>query len=173
MKLLALFAIILSSSAMANSARIGDQASLVGSMSGQQMTLATEVTSYDAGADSYTLRATYTIPGQGTFNQESQITGEEIMTPEKGDLMLVMCSQMGGMIEELSLSMGRFTACKLAVQDALNAGLVEEVDFFTSFMGDDQILKGELWLGKFPIHGIGRMVTPEQSMTLENFRWAK
>lgn len=173
MKLVALFALLLSSSLMANTARIGDQASLVGSRSGQQMTLMTEITSYDAGADSYTLRGTFTVPGQGTFSEESQITGEEIMTPEKGDLILVMCSQMGGVIEELALSMGRFTTCKLAVQDALNAGLVEEVDFFTAKMGDDQILKGELWLGKFPIHGVGRVVTPEQSMTLESFRWSK
>lgn len=171
MKMLALFAFILSSSAMASSARIGDQAVLVGSMNGQQMNLGTEVTSYDAAADTYTLHASYTIPGQGTFNQETQITGEEIMTPEKAELMLLMCSQMGGVIEELSLSMGRFTACKLAVQEAAAAGLVEEVEFFSEIMGDDQILKGELWLGKFPIHGIGRMVTPEQSMTLENFRW--
>ncbi len=173
MKMLALFALILCSSAMANSARIGDQASLVGTMSGQQMNLITEITSYDGSADSYNLRATYTIPGQGTFNQESQITGEELMTPEKAELMLLMCSQMGGVVEELSLSMGRFTACKLAVQDAAAAGLVEEVGLFTEIMGDDQILKGELWLGKFPIHGIGRMVTPEQTMTLESFRWGK
>lgn len=172
MKILAFATLFLSLSTFASSNRVGDEATLVGNYNGQQVILKSQITKFIANEAKYIVKNTTTVPGQGTFSEETLVTEDEIMTPDKAQLILVMCPQVGGVVEELTLSMGRFTTCKISVQDALSAGLLD-VAGYAPETGDDTILKGALWLGNFPIQGVGRMITPDQTLSLESFRWAK
>lgn len=168
-----LFSLLLTSySAFAGSNRVGDESMLVGNFSGQQVILKSQITKHVAAEGKFLVKNITTVPGQGTFTEDTLVTEDEIMTPEKAELIIVMCPQVGGVVEELTLSMGRFTTCKISVQDAMAAALIDTTPLMQE-MGDDTILKGALWLGNFPIQGIGRIITPDQTLSLESFRWAK
>ena len=172
MKTLVFAVLLASTNLFAQNARVGDSATLVGTLSGQTIITNNEIIAYDANEDKYLMASNVMIPGQGTFTQNTELTADELMTPEKGQLIVVMCPQVGGVVEEIDLSMGRFTTCKLPVQNAIDSGLVNASVLAELTSGDDQILKGAMWLGKFPISGIARIITPEQSFSLENFKWS-
>src|SRR5690606_31825248 len=101
MKILALATMFISLSSFASANRVGDEAMLVGNYNGQQVVLKSQITKYVPNEAKYIVKNTTTVPGQGTFSEEVLVTEDEIMTPEKAQLILLMCPQVGGVVEEL------------------------------------------------------------------------
>lgn len=164
-KSLLLLSIFCSFSTLANSKNVGDRATYTVNFQGIEAKTESVVTGLNRSTSEFNLRTTTTTQGQSEVTNE-KIPTEDLMTIEAANSILDNCQFMGGRTERIQLAGKIRTTCKVEASSDSVLPLVTKSGFQLT-----KEAKGHVWIGRFPIHGIGKLETEEVTMTLQSMSW--
>jgi hypothetical protein len=160
-----LLSLVFSLNSFSQTENVGNKAVYDVNFQGIEAVTETVVTGVDRSSSEYNLKTTTTIQGQSEVTTE-KVPSEDLMTREGARGILENCQFMGGRTERIHLAGALRTTCKLEATSDSVLPLVTKSGF--------QLTKetsGFVWIGAFPIHGIGKLETEELTMTLKQMNW--
>ena len=114
---LAVVLTITSFNLFAGEPKVGDYATYSFTTNGFQGTSKNELTSFDAASNSFVKTVTTTFNGQ-TQSQSETVRADELSSTDQLQALLALCEDpnVGGTIEQISITAGSFTSCRLNAQ---------------------------------------------------------
>jgi hypothetical protein len=160
-----LLSLLAVSNAFSNDKNIGDRAAYNVNFQGIQATTENIVTALNRSSEEYDVKTTTKVRGQVEVTVE-KVPTEDLMTKEMANTILANCTFMGGVIETLQLAGAARRTCKIEANADSVLPLVTKSGFQLT-----NNTNGFIWIGAFPINGIGKLVTEEIEMTLTSMNW--
>ncbi|WP_127714424.1 hypothetical protein [Halobacteriovorax sp. HLS] len=156
---------LLSANTFSSTKNIGDSVQYEMSFQGIKATSETTITSLNRSSEEFEVKTTTVVQGQVETTTE-RVPQEDIMTKETAAYMLENCKFMGGLIEQIFLINKNHTTCKLQVESDSVRPMLERSGIKLS-----NKTNGFVWIGAFPINGIGKLDTADVSMNLTGMSW--
>ena len=156
---------LISLSSFSSTKSIGDRVEFEISFQGKSASSETVITALNRSSQEYDVKTTTIVQGQTEVTIE-KVPEEDIMTKETAAYMLENCQFMGGAIEQINLAGKHHSSCKLQVDADSVRPMLER-----SGLKITNKSNGFVWIGSFPINGIGKLETSELSMSLKSMSW--
>jgi hypothetical protein len=128
-----------------------------------------EITEYNTTDDKYKTELE-TVESTGARNtEEDWVDATDIYTHEQAKQALAYCSLIGGVAEEITVSGSKYDTCKLPLDTTMLRGVFKKFGITSKTTA----VKGSIWLGDFPVIGVGRIKSTEGTIELLDFNWTK
>lgn len=160
-----LVSLIVISNVFSSEKNVGDRATFSIHFQGIQATQENIVTNLNRSSDEYDIKTTTKYRGNVEVTIET-VPSEDLMTKEMANTLIANCSYMGGVVESILLAGAPRTTCKLDANADSVLPLITKSGLKLSNNSN-----GFIWIGAFPINGIGKLVTEEIDMTLTSMNW--
>ena len=144
---------------------VGDRSTYVMNFQGMEVITENIVTDLNRSSDEYDVKTITKVGGQIQVTIE-KVPTEDLMTKEIAVSIIDNCSFMGGVLETIHLVGAARETCKLEVNSDTVLPLLAK-----SGLKLTDNSNGFIWIGAFPINGIGRMITQDLDMTLTSMNW--
>lgn len=128
-----------------------------------------EITEYNTTDDKYKTELE-TVESSGARNtEEDWVDAADIYTHEQAKQALAYCSLIGGVAEKITVSGTSYDTCKLPLDTTMLHGVFKKFGITTK----STTVKGSIWLGDFPVIGVGKISSTEGTIELVDFNWTK
>lgn len=172
MRVLSIFMFLFSLSVSAQSERVGDFSVLEGTFQGGALSFTAEYVS--SNGSGLIQRDSTVWNGQNLDTTDSYVANGDVMTPQTAGLLVALCPQIGGVLEELNLPVGRTATCRVSgesLESFLSKKSIRGIDIRETVKFVNDVQADTIWLGPFPVLAVGQMTLQGSLLKLTNYNW--
>ncbi len=172
MRYLSIFLVFFSFQSIAQVDRVGDFSVLEGNWQGGRLSFTAQYTRMTASG--LIQRDSTVFNGQNLDTSESLVPTSDVMTPQQAGLLVALCPQIGGTLEEIDLPVGTTATCRVSGEaldelSSKNSFNGINIEATTKFLNDVQA--DTIWIGPFPVLAVAQMTLQGSLLKLTNYNW--